>query len=37
LPTDADLKKMVSFMEKLWRSLIEMVSTVQKDLLNRSR
>ena len=37
LPTDADLKKMVSFMEKLWRSLIEMASTVQKDLLNRSR
>jgi hypothetical protein len=37
LPSDADLKKMVSFMEKLWRSLVEMIATVQKDLLDRSR
>ena len=37
LPSDAELKKMVGFMEKLWRSLVEMIATVQKDMLNGSR
>jgi hypothetical protein len=37
LPSDADLKKMMAFMEKLWRSLIEMIGTVQKDMLNKSQ
>jgi hypothetical protein len=36
LPNDADLEKMVSFMEKLWRRLVEMLATVQKDILNKS-
>lgn len=32
LPTDADLDKMMGFMEKVWRRLVEMVVTLQKDL-----
>ena len=31
LPSDADVDKMISFLEKFWRRLIEMVTTVQKD------
>jgi hypothetical protein len=30
LPSDADLDKMISFLEKFWRRLIEIVTTVQK-------
>jgi hypothetical protein len=32
LPSDADLDKMMGFMEKVWRRLVEMVVTLQKDL-----
>jgi hypothetical protein len=31
LPSDADVDKMISFLEKFWRRLIEMVTTVQRD------
>jgi hypothetical protein len=31
LPSDADVDKMISFLEKIWRRLIEMVTTLQKD------
>jgi len=31
LPSDADVDKMISFLEKFWRRLMEMVTTVQKD------
>jgi hypothetical protein len=31
LPSDADVDKMISFLEKFWRRLIEMVTAVQKD------
>jgi len=31
LPTDADVDKMISFIDKFWRRVIEMVTTVQKD------
>ena len=35
LPNDADLDKVVNFMEKVWRRLVEMIVTLQKDLLNK--
>lgn len=31
LPSDADLDRVMSFLEKMWRRLIEMVQRVQKD------
>jgi hypothetical protein len=31
LPSDADVDKMISLLEKFWRRLIEMVTTVQRD------
>ena len=36
LPNDADLNKVVNFMEKVWRRLVEMIVTLQKDILNKS-
>jgi hypothetical protein len=36
LPNDADLNKMVTFIEKVWRRLVDMIVTLQKDMLNRS-
>ena len=32
LPSDAEVDKMVSFLEKVWRRLIEMGTTMQKEL-----
>jgi hypothetical protein len=32
LPNDADLDRVMTFMEKIWRRLIEMVQNVQRDL-----
>jgi len=32
LPNDADLDRVMGFMEKLWRRLIEMVQSVQRDM-----
>jgi hypothetical protein len=32
LPTDAEVDKVMSFLEKVWRRLIEMVTTMQKDV-----
>jgi hypothetical protein len=37
LPNEADFKKMMSFVEKVWRRLVEMIATAQKDTLNNSR
>jgi hypothetical protein len=34
LPDDPDLNRMISFMEKVWRRLVEMVVTLQKDMRN---
>jgi len=31
LPTDADVDKIISFLDKLWRRVIEMVTTAQQD------
>ncbi len=36
LPHDADLNKVVNFMEKVWRRLVEMIVTLQKDILNKT-
>jgi hypothetical protein len=32
LPNDADLDRLMTFMEKVWRRLIEMVQNVQKEM-----
>lgn len=36
LPSDADLDKVMSFVEKVWRRLLEMITTVQKDMLKKT-
>lgn len=36
LPNDGDLNKVMSFLEKVWRRLVEMVGTLQKDLLKKT-
>lgn len=36
LPSDAELNKVMSFMEKVWRRLVEMIVTLQKDILNKT-
>jgi hypothetical protein len=36
LPNDADLNKMMTFIEKVWRRLVDMIVTLQKDVLNKS-
>jgi hypothetical protein len=32
LPSDADLNKVMSFVEKVWRRLVDMIMSVQKDM-----
>jgi hypothetical protein len=32
LPSDAELNKLMTFMEKVWRRLVEMVVTLQKEM-----
>ena len=32
LPSDADVDKVISFLEKVWRRLVEMGRSVQKDV-----
>ena len=36
LPSDADFNKMVAFVEKVWRRMVEMIVTLQKDVLKKS-
>jgi hypothetical protein len=36
LPNDADLNKVMNFMEKAWRRPVEMIVTLQKDILNKT-
>jgi hypothetical protein len=36
LPGDAEINKVVVFIEKVWKRLVEMVATLQKDVLRRS-
>ena len=35
LPSDADLNKVMNFIEKVWRRLVEMIGTLQKDMLKK--
>ena len=35
LPNDADLNKVMNFVEKVWRRLLEMIATVHKDVLKK--
>jgi hypothetical protein len=36
LPTDAEVDKVISFLEKAWRRLLEMGREVQKDVERRN-
>jgi hypothetical protein len=36
LPDDADLNKVMNFIEKIWRRLVEMIATLQKDMLKKT-
>jgi len=36
LPNDADLDKVVTFFEKIWRRFVEVIVTLQKDLQNKT-
>jgi len=36
LPNDADLNRVMSFLDKVWRRLVDMVLALQKDVLNKS-
>jgi hypothetical protein len=36
LPSDADLTKMMTFIEKVWRRLVDMIVNLQKDVLKKS-
>ena len=36
LPSDAELNKVVSFIEKVWRRLVEMIVTLQRDIAKRT-
>ncbi len=36
LPSDAELNKMMSFLDKVWRRFVDMIVSLQKDILNRS-
>jgi hypothetical protein len=35
-PHDADLDKVMSFVEQVWRRLVEMIAALQKDVLKRT-
>jgi hypothetical protein len=37
LPTDAELNKMMAFLDKVWRRLVDMVGTLQKDTQRQSQ
>jgi len=36
LPNDADLNKVMSFIEKVWRRFVEMMTGLQKDILKKT-
>lgn len=36
LPNDADLDKVMNFIEKIWRRLVEMIAALQKDMLKKT-
>jgi hypothetical protein len=36
LPSDPELNRMMGFLEKVWRRLVDMIVSLQKDVLNKS-
>jgi hypothetical protein len=36
LPNDADVNKIINFLEKVWRRLVEMVATLQREMLRKT-
>lgn len=36
LPSDAELNRMMAFIEKVWRRLVDMIVNAQKDILKKS-
>jgi hypothetical protein len=36
LPSDAELNKMMGFLEKVWRRFVDMIVSLQKDILHKS-
>jgi hypothetical protein len=36
LPDDAEITRMMSFIEKIWRRLVEMIASVQRDLMKKT-
>jgi hypothetical protein len=36
LPSDTDLNRMMTFLDKMWRRLVDMIGTWRKDISNRS-
>jgi len=36
LPSDAEFNQVINFIEKVWRRLAEMITTVQRDLMKKS-
>jgi hypothetical protein len=36
LPSDTDLNRMITFLDKMWRRLVDMIGTWRKDMSNRS-
>jgi hypothetical protein len=35
LPSDAELNRMMTFMEKVWKRMVEMIVTTQKDIMKK--
>jgi hypothetical protein len=35
LPSDAELNQMMSFIEKVWKRMVEMIVTTQKDIMKK--
>jgi hypothetical protein len=36
LPDDAEIKRMMSFIENVWKRLVEMISNVQRDIMKKT-
>lgn len=36
LPDDAEINRMMAFIEKVWRRLVEMIGNVQRDMMKKS-
>jgi hypothetical protein len=36
MPSDAEINQMMTFLEKVWRRLVEMIMNAQKDLMRKT-